>query len=300
MNEYKVRDVGAYNTTAMNEPTDRESEFSNTILLYTLKEEVRRLEDLFPDPKDIGPFSVFSKADNALGGFLRSIGLDSEELSHSVDSEYIYNRSGGKLLSRLVKNFIKKNNVNISGSYPISQLDFGHICDIMSIRFAYKWKRLYETVTADFDPLSPLNIVTDENIQNKLSSQRNNNDRKKSTYQNQQNETGNSSTDGTEKNNTYGFNGATSEDGEPRSKVISDAKSNYGTDTSEEGATSQTDERLEVYVRDNPITRKTTRSGNIGNISLQQLTNQQREMLQWQFWNVVFDDADTILTRGMF
>ena len=300
MNEYEVNKIGAYNTTAVNEPTDRESEFSNTILLYTLKEEICRIEDLFPNPDDNGPFLILSKADNSIGGFLRSIVLNSEDLSHSIDMEYVYNHSGRKLLSRLITKLIEKNNVNISGGYPISQLDFSRICAIISARFANKWKRLYETVTAEFDPLKPFQMDIDEDIQNKLSSQRNNQNTENSTYNNEQNETVNSQTDGTERNNTFGFNGASSDDGEPRSKVISNETNNVENNATGSGATSQEQNRTEVYVRDNPIIRKTNRSGNIGNITLQELTNQQREMLQWQFWDVVFQDCDTVLTRGMW
>lgn len=380
MNEYSPREIGAYNTRALNEPTGRKSELSNTIILYSTASKICRVEDLFPQPEDVGIFHIVSKSNTSLGDFLRSIGLNSEPYAHALDIEYVYNHSGEKLLSHLIKKLVKKNEVNVSGEYPITQLDFSRICDIMSIRFSTKWERLYRTVTEDFNPLQPLQIETNEDIKDTLSSQRNNTNSSESSYENSnnsngsaatdskksstyenyqsksgqnasngtqtnnynntQNEKGTSSEDGTEKNNTFGFNGSMGEDGDPRSKVITDKKNEFSTGTTSKGDTSQTDERvdvyagttngrgsnsetdnssktttnedkgkgtssqndekLEVYVRDNPINRKVTRTGNIGNITLQELTNQQREMLQWQFWDVVFQDCDTVLTRGMW
>ena len=42
------------------------------------------------------------------------------------------------------------------------------------------------------------------------------------------------------------------------------------------------------------------RSGNIGNKSQQQLIEEERELLQWQLFDVIFNDLDSVLTRSKY
>ncbi len=137
-------------------------------------------------------------------------------------------------------------------------------------------------------------------------------------------ESGESDSDGSNDNTFHGFNGSTPQNLVPRendtmtskdsyTSELTDATAEHGTrDFKDDTTDSETEtgtvthgstgkqSSSETYKRDNPITRKTTRKGNIGNITMQELTAQQREMLQWQFWDVVFEDCDSVLTRGQY
>lgn len=74
------------------------------------------------------------------------------------------------------------------------------------------------------------------------------------------------------------------------------------TDTTENGSNvlSGTHNTDETYERTNPTTRSITRNGNIGNLTRQELIAKQRELLQWQFLDVVFDDLDKVLSCGAY
>ena len=65
------------------------------------------------------------------------------------------------------------------------------------------------------------------------------------------------------------------------------------TDSNENSSTSK-------YSRENPRTRDYTRTGNIGNQSRQELVLKQREVLQYQFIQVIFQDLASVLCRRMF
>lgn len=180
------------------------------------------------------------------------------------DIEYIFKRSGSKRISSLLEGFFETRRGKSTMS-PLSDKQIKMLCNIFSARYYEKWTKLYDTLVNNFNPFSPYKMTISDTTKDNLKSN-------ESAHYND-----NSSND----NSVYGFNAS---DPTPTSK---DSGTGSGNSTNEKTRTSD-------------ISRAITREGNIGNVTMQQLTQQQREMLQWQFWDVIFTDTDKLLTRPSY
>lgn len=75
----------------------------------------------------------------------------------------------------------------------------------------------------------------------------------------------------------------------------------YGFNSNEKVPTDvDTGESNREYSRTNPKHREYTRKGNIGNITRQQLVEQERKVLQYQLLDVIYEDLASILCRNTY
>ena len=181
-----------------------------------------------------------------------------------LDVEYVLKRSGSKRLSTLFEGFFQTRGKRSTLS-PLSEKQMSILCNIFNARYYEKWMKAYETIVAEFDPFSPYNMDISDDTQDTLHST--------DTSEYEDNNTSDDS--------VYGFN----------SSNPSPASKSDGT-----GSGNSSNERS----RTSDIQRTITRKGNIGNVTMQQLTEQQREMLQWQLFDVIFADTDRLLTRPSY
>lgn len=298
-------------------------------------EEVR-VEDLFPNihTKDALFARLISLYGSSLGPIIPLLQVNTKV----VDYEYVFNHSGKKLISGLIISLLKSKGAEDTQNFGIFENGVDtSIMDIIVLRFADKWGKLVETLNFEFDPISPYEMKIDESTtdemdstkQNNMTSKRENSESRSETRDHTdksqrdgtvnitENETLDDKKDGTSAHNVFGYN-STEEvsdstesynDNENSTRQNTSENTNSDTlDRTEKHTITATDalnesgsrDNTETYHRSNPTTRELTRKGNIGNTTRQELIAQQREMLQWQFWNVVFDDVDTVITRGMF
>lgn len=252
---------GKYEVEAINTNTGIVSPKSLPLYVYSSSLVFRRLEDVFPNPRIYGFFKMLSESTTEIGKWLKE---QFEDSISSFDTEYIYNHSGKKCLSLLILNSINARDM-LSDIAPLDKSTITTLCHMFNNRFCNKWKKLYDTLTFDFNPLAPYQMEITDKTSDKLDSTNNRN----------YNDTSNNG------NKIYGFN------------------STEGVNSTE-GDTTNNGDSNEKYSRTNGIERTVTRSGNIGNATQQSLVEEQREMLQWQFWSQVFEDADTILTFPVY
>lgn len=256
-----VTKTGKYEVEAFNTKTGVLSPKSSPVYVYSAKQIFCRLEDVFPNPRIYGFFKMLSESTTNLGKWLKE--HFANEIS-SCDNEYIYNHSGKKLLSLLLLNNINGREI-ISDTAPLDNYTITVLCNTFNSRFFDKWQKLYETLNFDFDPLRPYQMQITDETNDKLDSTNNRNYSDKSNNGNK----------------VYGFN------------------STEGVNNTE-GDTSNSGDSKDTYSRTNGINRTVTRSGNIGNATQQHLVEEQRQMLKWQFWEEVYQDADTILTFPLY
>lgn len=285
MIDYEPKRIGTYKIRAEREPIHVFSEYSNEIHLLSLQKDIVRLIDLFPEPEVFGIFSfIASHPDSGVGKWLTDEVLnDSTHFSVAgpeyLDMEYVFNRSGSKLISMLVKRLIERNDVNESGYYPVTMEQLEAVLQILNARYLTKWNRILSTLREDYDFLQSYAMDYEEDVTDTLTSHSTRKDTGTSTDE----------ADGDSTGYRYTFN-------TPNDTPVPNDKSDY-TDT-----TSHTlnNDHTEDYQRDNPIKRTIKRSGNIGNITRQELVEKQREVLQWQFFDVIFADIDAVLTRNYY
>ena len=294
-----------------------------------------RVEDLFSNIFEDGAiFHKIASGGSDLANLLVKFGLDTDI---SIDLEYVFNHSGKKLISGFVANLLKRDGAETSQDFTLSEQSYKWLENTLSARFLKKWTKLLETLDIEFDPINPYEMKIDEKTtdemdstrESKMTTQKDGSETRSETRDHTdksqrdgtinvtENETFDDKKDGTSERDTFGFN--SSEEVPQSTESYNDNEESTRKNTSEntnsdtldrtekhtiEGSDTLNEtgsrDNNETYHRSNPTTRELTRQGNIGNTTRQELIAQQREMLQWQFWNVVFDDVDTVLTRGMF
>lgn len=217
--------------------------------------------------------------------------LDNVDVSEYIPNKdefalYYYSKSGKKIISTLLVNVL---NI-IDNKYNISNEHKHTISSIINSKFSIKWKKLYDTLTYDYDMGKPFSMNVEESTTNTLTSSEN------STFSKEVKDSGSESTtesNDTTENSLQGFNST--------SFVPSDKSVNTFTDTNENTYNSDVSEnRTNEFSRENPTSRTTNRVGNIGNIPIQELINKEREVWTYQLWDVICSDLDTVLTRRKY
>lgn len=322
---------------------------------------MKKLIELYKNPRLNGIFFSMSKNNTLNSLFFNTFGFQAADY-HAMDIQYLYNKSGLKTASVLVENFLNgyivddlgdfvlmQDGRRVTWDYVMSQVDEDIINTIILHQFYDKWNKLAETLSLQYDVLSPFSMKTVEDITDNLTSQDSNTGKRtdsgtmtdsrkivsnetddktinNTTNYNNTTETENSGTgngSNTNNENIFGFNSsgnvpANNSNGSNSSEFSNNGRVTDSSSTTDSGSSTDTknstvdnnsiltdDKSVNTqndrnYSRDNTINRNTVRTGNIGNRSNQQLINEQREMLKWQFFDVVYKDLDSVLTRSKY
>lgn len=199
---------------------------------------------------------------------------------------YYYSKSGNKVISTLLENTLEFNNtdgvLNDNGKNILGS--------IINNKFGKKWLDLYNLYSKEYQFDKPYNITYSENSTDTLDSTEN-------SFSNRvvKDKNTDETLKSTETNNSsrYGFNSD--------NPVPTDINENNFVDKSENNYDSNdTNERDNHYTRTNPKSVDSIKQGNIGNITIQELVNQEKEKLQYQIWDTICEDLDSVLTRSKY
>lgn len=207
-------------------------------------------------------------------------------LTKEIFSNYYFSKSGNKLISTLLHNTIEYNN----DDGVINQLGKNIISNIINSKYGKKWIDLYNLYAKEYDFDKPFNITFSEESTDTLTSSESNVSNR-TTNDTNVNETKNSN-ENTD-NSRYGFN---SSNAVPTDKTTT----SYTDKTENTYNSSNVDNRTNTYNRTNPKSRDTSRVGNIGNTTIQELVKQEREKLMYQLWDTICLDLDSVLTRSKY
>jgi hypothetical protein len=254
--------------------------------------EITRISDLYPTPFTQNVFTDM-KADTELNEIL-SVILKNDDEWLSVGIDYIYNKSYSKRLSPMLVallsgyvidndyKYVYDNDTKITWGEFVERFNRKTLNDVIRVRYRVKWKQLIkalEQIQQEYEILSPFHTQLDDNItQDFLGSDTTNS-------------TDNHST--TEDNSVFPFN-------------VNFEKDENGNDVQQKSVpTSTNSESLNYtdkskYERNGAHTRKATRKGNIGNMTNQQLIEEEINLRKNQIIDIIFDDLDSILTRNFY
>lgn len=300
---------------------------------YTLKEFLEKkhlkLEDL--------PFAVLQGDQGVVGDFFKTtVQMTTNEASY-LDMLYEFGHSGLKRISYILESELNDITTDSPEYSTAAQTFRAYFINTVKFKYLNKWKKLYDTLNLEYNPIKPYDIKTTTNKNSHETATRDKSDDISKTEQNvgskkdildvtddvtstsnvKENGTNTDTRDGTDNNKVFGYN--------------SEESVNYDENTNTDNRNSTTDNTTDSTSNDNRIRNDTrsissqddythtetnkyntkddnmredieesTRVGNIGNTTIQELVAQERELLNWQFWDVVFDDVDTIYTSGMF
>lgn len=187
---------------------------------------------------------------------------------NALNSVYIGERSGNKYASEIVLA-----NLNSSGQLEDTAVD--NLARIVLGKFSTNWEKLFNTLTLEYDPLENYNRTeilsnSDSDVQ---------------TPTNWKTTDTSLLADNSEKtsNSVYGFN---SSNPVPESES---EKTSAHKNTSEQSGT---------FTVTHNYGRKSETFGNIGVTTSQQMLQSERDVAEWNFWEKVFNDLDTLLTKN--
>lgn len=241
------------------------------------KNKFKKLLDVYNKPLIAGIIYDLFKS-NSFTELFEILEID-EDKTHALDAEYFLNRSGLKTCSNLLcylitgyvvdddGNFVTDNNIRAEYVNVIDSIDKTIINTIITVRFKEKWIKLARSNQLEYDALKPFAMDSEEDLD------------KDNMTTHTNTSTDNHST--TSCNSAYGFNSSES----------------VPTDESWDSSTYSDNQD---YMRSAERHRTVTRKGNIGNIAPQDLLRKEREVLEYQFWDTVFRDLDSILTRSKY
>lgn len=253
----------------------------------------KTLMEAWGEPLSSGVFRLLRDLTNASTRFPW---LKTDADSVLLDELYYRNHSGKKLVSNIITS-----SLNNKGNLPEASKIM--LANIIALKYEENWRRLWETMVAEYSPISNYDVTTtrelskeeseDESL-NKATSEENvlTHGLSRSTVYGKTDTTNES---------TYGFNSAAGTP-VPSGKVV-DAASGADTTTDSGNDSTQIDRnddasRLKAF--EGAENEEIHKTGVIGTVSVQKLLSEEREVWTWSFYESVFADIDKVLTIAVY
>ncbi len=236
---------------------------------------------------------------NAILSDMQNLGVPWAELdiANYLDIMY-YAHSANKIVSPIVSDFVKASNQedsSLSGTYRNT------LARMVAIKYNDKWNRLWELGEEEYDPLYSDHISETETITGQHSKSGTNTGTLVTDHD--RTDTGTITDQGSSSGdaNIFGFNSSTSVGANEESATNSNTETRNlaGTDD-----ITQTRNLADSETGTDSSTRTLTKNGRSGSMvsgtRVQDLIESERNILQWNFWDVVFADIDEILALDIY
>lgn len=245
-----------------------------------------RLYEVYEDLETDGIFSDLAN--------LPDVSMPWEEYADALTLDFAYYaRSADKIVSPIV-------NRKANDSYLDSNSRLSIALAIYTMNKT-NWEKLYNTLSAEYSPLSNYDMIESETIETSENSTVLDTGSIETSKDGNDTETGtiNDSGASSGQNGIYGFNSSQSVGSDDTEQTSSNTETHnltFGHDTTD----TETRDLTHTNERENEVTRTMSRSGNIGVTTSQQMLNSEREVWQWIFFDKVFSDIDSFLTIPIY
>lgn len=153
-------------------------------------------------------------------------------------------------------------------------------------RYYKKWKKIFDTFSLEYNPIKPYDMTIHDHNYDEHGGEtvidRTHSDESEITNETEYDTTEN------------GYQGFNSENYNPVDKSSNTSKDTSSSKVDVEGQVKTTHGRTVDSDRD------ITRSGNIGNITQQELIERERELWKYQIYDIIFRDLDSVYTRPKY
>lgn len=190
-----------------------------------------------------------------------------------LDFEYLSNQSGDKIISPAVEKAL------VSGE--LSDTSFNTLCDVAWMMYNKRWARLWEILTAEFNPIENYSMTDTHTFEHGKKETNSGTDTTRRTGTDTVTHTGNN------ENEVSAFNSSTYEDAAKVTQNTTDLDTRNMNDALEHG---------HVITNSGVDTERTTRSGNIGVTTSQQMAQSSIDLWKWNYFYDIFRDIDSIFT----
>lgn len=203
--------------------------------------------------------------------------------SNTLDIDYFMNHSGGKFCSPLVKSLLAKGGSYVTEDGELTDVAVAVLAGVIVGKFKKNWERLWDTFDVEYNPIHNYNMT----------------DRRELARGESETKVGHgTSVDTTE----HGRGNETKEYVAGINNTDAVGKLSNRTESQESGQTSVngTDDRKDDSVRASNEVETTTRSGNIGVTTTQQMLSAERDLWVWNFFDQVYKDIDSVLSLPIY
>lgn len=190
-----------------------------------------------------------------------------------LDFEYMYNQSGDKIISPAVSK-------NLTDG-ELSTEDFNKLCDVAWMMYNKRWARLWEILTAEFNPLQNYDMTETHTFEHGKKETNSGTDTTNRTGTDTVTHTGDT------KNEISAFNSSSYQDNSKDTQNITDLDTRNMSDALIHG---------HVVTNSGVDTERTSRSGNIGVTTSQQMAESSLQLWKWNYFYDIFRDVDSIFT----
>lgn len=209
------------------------------------------------------------------------------ENGQTLDQMYFGNHSGDKETSPLLDKFIEQNGGNATPEV-LTEEQITTLANILYTRYGVQWDKLYKVLSAEYNPIENYSM-TEEETPDITRTETPDITRGKTTSTKSDFTVTTNSDAATD---VYGFNS---------NSPVPQGESNGNSTVTTQGDADKnvtTENETETGTRTERETgkRTLTRSGNIGVTTSQQMLESEIKLWEWNFYETVFKDADTVLT----
>lgn len=190
-----------------------------------------------------------------------------------LDFEYMFNQSGDKIISPAVSK-------NLSDG-ELSTEDFNKLCDVAWMMYNKRWSRLWEILTAEFNPLQNYDMTETHTFEHGKKETNSGTDTTNRTGTDTVTHTGDT------ENEVSAFNSSSYQDSSKDTQNTTDLDTRNMTDALIHG---------HVVTNSGVDTERTSRSGNIGVTTSQQMAESSLQLWKWNYFYDIFRDVDSIFT----
>ena len=255
-----------------------------------------KLIDSFPNWYTAG---IFTRLGTLFPDELPWANIHGQEL----DLMYFGNHSGDKETSPLLDKFIEQNRGNDTPEV-LSKEQITSLANILYTRYGVQWDKLYKVLSEEYNPIENYSLIEEEtpNITrtetpNITRTETPNVERSKTTSAQSDFTV---TTDSGAASDVYGFNSNSpvpqaETSGNSTVTTRGDSDKNVTTETETETGT-RTETETGTRTETETGNRRLTRSGNIGVTTTQQMLESEIKLWEWNFYETVFKDVDTVLT----
>ena len=190
-----------------------------------------------------------------------------------LDFEYMLNQSGDKIISPAVLK-------NLTDG-ELSSENFNKLCDIVWMMYNKRWSRLWEILTAEFNPLNNYDMSETKYIDHGHVETNSGTDTTNRTGTDTVTHTGDTESE------ISAFNSSTYQDSSKDTQNTTDLNTRNMSDALVHG---------HILTNSGRDTESLTRSGNIGVTTSQQMAQSSLDLWKWNFFYDIFRDVDSIFT----
>lgn len=209
------------------------------------------------------------------------------ENGQTLDLMYFGNHSGDKETSPLLDKFIEQNGGNAIPEVLTAE-QVTTLANILYTRYGVQWDKLYKVLSAEYNPIENYSM-TEEETPDITRTETPNITRGKTTSAKSDFTV---TTDADTASDVYGFNSNS-----PVPQGESNGKSTVTTQgDADKNVTTENETETGTRTERETGKRTLTRSGNIGVTTSQQMLESEIKLWEWNFYETVFKDVDTVLT----